>query len=173
VGTAFAFCEESGLDPQLKRRVIERVLSGNIDVLTDPKASPTGFPFKVVQLDGTLSDADTYAERERGCDLGYLRSAYRTPEGTTGYRCPAEPVRQYLLKGGDEADTCGRKCLCNALLAAIGLGQVQAEGSTERALLTAGESARHIGRFMKASRRSYTAAEVIEHLLTDDVLNCL
>lgn len=167
VGTAFAFCEESGLEPQLKRRVIEQVLSERVDVRTDPMASPTGFPFKVVQLDGTLSEAQLYERRERGCDLGYMRSAYYKSEGTVGYRCPAEPVEQYLRKGGDEADTCGRKCLCNGLLAAIGLGQVQADGSTERPILTAGESVRQIGRFLRGSRRCYTAAEVVQHLLEE------
>ena len=165
VGTAFAFCEESGLDPHLKRRVIEQVLSGNIEVLTDPLASPTGFPFKVVQLDGTLSEAATYERRERGCDLGYLRSAYRKPDGAIGYRCPAEPVQQYLRKGGQAADTCGRKCLCNGLLAAIGLGQAQANGYLEKPLLTAGESVRHIARFLRQDRRSYTAADVVHHLV--------
>ncbi|MCY2954743.1 MAG: nitronate monooxygenase [Planctomycetota bacterium] len=173
VGTPFAFCEESGLDPHLKRRVIEQVLSGNIEVLTDPLASPTGFPFKVVQLDGTLSEAATYERRERGCDLGYLRSAYRKPDGAIGYRCPAEPLQQYLRKGGQAADTCGRKCLCNGLLAAIGLGQTQTNGYLEKPLLTAGESVRHIARFLRQDRRPYTAADVVQHLVEGlaDIMN--
>jgi nitronate monooxygenase len=165
VGTAFAFCDESGLDPQLKRRVIEQALSGTVDVVCDPVASPTGFPFKVVQLDGTLSDARTYGQRERKCDLGYLRSAYHKPDGITGYRCSAEPVRHYLVKGGDVADTGGRKCLCNGLLAAIGLGQTQDGGYLEPPLLTAGESVAEIGQFLSGSRRSYAAADVVQHLL--------
>jgi NAD(P)H-dependent flavin oxidoreductase YrpB (nitropropane dioxygenase family) len=165
VGTAFAFCEESGLDPQLKRQVIEQVLAGTIDILTDPLASPTGFPFKVIQLPGTLSEAAVYQSRERCCDLGYLRSAFRKPDGTIGYRCPAEPVPQYLLKGGNVTDTCTRKCICNGLLAAIGLGQVKAGGSPEKPLLTAGESVRQITRFVTASRYSYTAADVLQYLL--------
>jgi nitronate monooxygenase len=173
VGTPFAFCEESGLDPLLKCRVIEQVLSGNIEVLTDPLASPTGFPFKVVQLDGTLSEVATYERRERGCDLGYLRSAYRKPDGVIGYRCPAEPVQQYLRKGGQAADTCGRKCLCNGLLAAIGLGQAQTNGYLEKPLLTAGESVRHIARFLRQDRRPYTAADVVQHLVEGfaDIMN--
>lgn len=165
VGTAFAFCEESGLDPKLKRLAIEQVLAGNVDVLTDAMASPTGFPFKVVQIGGTLSDAKTYQARERGCDLGYMRSAYQKPDGTIGYRCPAEPLQQYLLKGGDEADACDRKCLCNALAAAIGLGQVRPDGSAERPLLTAGESVRQIASFLTGSGRTYTAADVVRKLV--------
>ena len=167
VGTAFAFCEESSLDPESKRQIIERVLADDVDVMTDPLASPTGFPFKIVQVDGTISDPKAYENRERCCDLGYLRSAYRKPGGGVGYRCPAEPLKQYLAKGGNEADTHGRKCICNALLAAIGLGQVLADGTVEPPVLTAGESVRQIGRFLTPARPSYTAAEVIQYLLAE------
>ena len=41
-------------------------------------------------------------------------------EGNIGYRCAAEPVANYVAKGGKAEDTVGRKCLCNALLANIG-----------------------------------------------------
>lgn len=165
VGTAFAYCDESGLDPEFKRQVIEQATSTGIDVKTDPTASPTGFPFKVAQVSGSLSDPPVYDQRPRGCDMGYLRSPYREANGSVGYRCPAEPVAQYVQKGGNEADAIGRKCLCNALLAAIGLGQVQADHKVERPLLTAGESVRHIARFLKSPGRTYTAADVIERLL--------
>ncbi|MFZ4507770.1 MAG: nitronate monooxygenase, partial [Fimbriimonas sp.] len=56
VGTAFAFCEESGIAPEIKAEVIQRSIGGTIEVFTDPSASPTGFPFKVVQLPGSVSD---------------------------------------------------------------------------------------------------------------------
>ena len=62
--------------------------------------------------------------RCRVCDLGYLRHPYRKEDGTLGYRCPAEPVANYIRKGGQEQDAQGRKCVCNGLLATIGLGQV-------------------------------------------------
>ena len=39
-------------------------------------ASPTGFPFKVAQLEGTSSAFNIYQERKRVCDLGYLREPY-------------------------------------------------------------------------------------------------
>ena len=68
---------------------------------TDSVASPTNFPFKVVGFDGTISDDDVYAARPRICDLGYLRESYRTPEGTVGFRCPAEPPSLYVAKGGN------------------------------------------------------------------------
>ena len=100
--------------------MLAQVRSGATQVVTDPLASPTGFPFKVVQIDGTLSQDEIYAARERRCDLGYLREIYRRPDGTLGYRCPGEPVADYLKKGGTVEETRGRKCVCNGLLAAAG-----------------------------------------------------
>ena len=100
VGTAFAFCDESGVDPSIKKRVIEKCLAGEGKVHTDPFASPTGFPFKVFQLEGTLSDDAPFSQREKVCDLGYLRQTYRKDDGTMGYRCPAEPPEDFVAKGG-------------------------------------------------------------------------
>ena len=50
VGTAFAFCRESGIREDIKQQVIAMASSGRATVFTDPQASPTGFPFKVVAL---------------------------------------------------------------------------------------------------------------------------
>lgn len=83
-------------------------------------ASPTGYPFKAAQLEGTVSEHEVYLARPRICDLGYLREAFRTPAGTIDYRCAGEPVTVYVSKGGKVEDTVGRKCLCNALVANIG-----------------------------------------------------
>ncbi len=165
VGTAFAFCEESGLDPELKRRVIEKCREGTLEVFTDPAASPTGFPFKVVQLEETASDSRVYADRKRICDIGYLQHPYRTPGGAVGYRCPGEPVEGYLQKGGEIADTVGRKCLCNGLIANMGLAQVQADRQEEKPLLTAGDDVRSVARLLKQGRHTYSASDVIRHLL--------
>jgi nitronate monooxygenase len=164
VGTAFAFCAESGICPELKREVIRLSRGGNGRVFTDPLASPTGFPFKVVQVEGTLSEAQTYGERIRVCDLGYLRHAYRKPDGTVGYRCAAEPIEEYVRKGGEREDTVGRKCVCNGLLATVGLGQSRDEGD-ESALLTAGNDVADVAQFVKPGSDSYTAAEVVQQLL--------
>jgi len=78
VGTAFAFCRESGLDRRWKDAVRDRVETGEARVFTDPLASPTGFPFKVVDLPGTASERNVVDSRKRICDLGYLRQAYET-----------------------------------------------------------------------------------------------
>lgn len=161
VGTAFAFCEESGLTPKLKATVLSHSRAGTLDLLTDARASPTGMPFKIVSLDGTASDAGVSEERRRSCDLGYLRQSYTRPDGTIGYRCPAEAEADFVRKGGAAADTIGRKCLCNGLLAAIGLGQELESGGVEPAVVTAGEDVADIQRFVGDGRSSYTAADVL------------
>jgi nitronate monooxygenase len=165
VGTLFAYARESGIRHDLKRRVLEQAARGPVDVLTDARASPTGFPFKVVQLEGTISSDSAYQARERVCDLGYLRTAYRMESGRLGYRCPAEPVDAYVKKGGAVEDTVGRKCLCNALLADIGFAQLRDAGTVEKPLLTSGDELANIGRFAQG-RLEYSAAEVIDHLLS-------
>ncbi|HEX4933000.1 MAG TPA: nitronate monooxygenase, partial [Gemmatimonadaceae bacterium] len=75
VGTLFALCEESGIEPALRERLIAAGRAGDAIVFTDPRASPTGYPFKTVSLpnDGAWMDAP----RARVCDLGYLRVAVR------------------------------------------------------------------------------------------------
>lgn len=164
VGTAFAFCEESGMDPGLRGRVIGEATNGGVGVFTDPLASPTGFPFKVVQLQGTLSEAGVYEARERRCDLGYLRELYRRDDGTLGYRCPAEPLDDYLRKGGPLEATQGRKCVCNGLLATVGIGQWR-DGWAEPAIVTAGDDLKDLARFVPNCSNSYSAADVVAYLL--------
>ena len=165
VGTAFAYCDESGLETATKERILKLAASGGARVFTDPIASPTGFPFKVVQLEGTLSSADQYLARTRICDLGYLREPFRKEDGSTGYRCASEPVTQYLAKGGTEEAAQGRKCLCNALMADIGLGQTRAGGITEKTLVTSGDDVADTARFLAPGASSYTAADVVARLL--------
>jgi len=164
VGTLFAFSDDSGIDPALRQQVLQGVRRREIDVLTDPLASPTGFPFKVVTLDGTLSGAAAYAARERVCNLGYLRIAYKRDDGRIGYRCAAEPVETYVKKGGTVENTVGRKCLCNALMANIGLAQIATAG-TEQPLLTSGDELKNLDLFL-GDRDHYTAADAIEYLLS-------
>jgi NAD(P)H-dependent flavin oxidoreductase YrpB (nitropropane dioxygenase family) len=163
VGTAFAFCAESGITDELKRRALQMSRSGQARVFTSPLASPTGFPFKVLQLEGTLSDPDQYEQRERLCDLGYLRQLYRKEDGTVGYRCSAEPEDIFLGKGGKATDTPGRVCLCNCLLATIGLGQTRPDGYVELPVVTAGDDAAYL---VKEGQDSYTAKDVVDYLLS-------
>lgn len=169
VGTAFAFCAESGLESDLKRQILAELEAGSLQVRSDWRASPTGFPFRIVQLDGTLSDEHVYEDRRRVCDLGALRVPYKTEEGSIGYRCPAEPLRAYTaIKGGRDANTEGRLCLCNGLLATAGLGQHRvASDYDEPALITAGSDFRGVQALMErmdSDAEFYTAADVLDYL---------
>jgi nitronate monooxygenase len=165
VGTAFAYCAESGLRDDYKRALLKKVRSGEARVRTDSQASPTSFPFKVAQLEGTLSDPEVYEARPRICDLGFLREPFRTADGTIDYRCPAEPVTLYLSKGGKAENTVDKKCLCNALLATIGHPQVRNGKHTEPAVVTSGSGLTGITRFLRLGESTYTAADVIRTLL--------
>jgi len=165
VGTAFAFCEESGLRDDYKQALIEKALQGTATVFTDALASPTGFPFKVAQLEGTMSERDFYEARVRVCDLGYLREAYRTETAEVGFRCSAEPSSPYLAKGGAAEEMTGRKCICNALLSNIGLAQTRGRG-LEPGIVTSGDDLTHIGLFLPPGATRYTAGDVIDRLLS-------
>jgi nitronate monooxygenase len=166
VGTAFAFSRESGMRTDLKTRLIKQALTGSGVVFTDPLASPTGFPFKVAQLEGTSSAFPIYQERKRVCDLGYLREPYAVSEGTIGYRCSAEPVANYVAKGGKVEDTVGRKCLCNALMANVGHAQIRKDGVAEPPLVTTGDDLNTIASFLAPGQESYGAADVVSSLLS-------
>ncbi len=165
VGTAFAFCQESGIDDTIKSELLQQVRRGAGKVFTDPLASPAGFPFKVVTLEGSLSESEVYADRPRLCDLGFLRQVYKKADGSLGYRCPAEPKDLYANKGGHLEETRNRKCLCNGLLATIGLPQRQRDGYRELPLVTAGDDFTHLAHFLKGGKISYTAQEVVHYML--------
>ncbi len=156
-GTVFAFTKEAGFTDDIKQKVIS---SDSINIKTDPFASPTGFPFKVADIAGSLSDNEIYNKRQRVCNLGYLRTAYEKDDGSIGYRCAAEPVEMYVKKGGREENTRGRKCLCNALMAAAGLPLTCKSGEEEKPLITMGDDYKSV-----ISRPyGYSAEDVVKEI---------
>ena len=171
VGTIFAFCRESGIRADLKRSVLEQCAHGEAVSVTDFAASPTGYPFKVVNVDGTLSDPEVRDGRPRLCDMGYLRHLYCVggdrlgdrPGNRIGYRCPAEPVKSYLAKGGELADTVAKQCLCNGLLATIGLGQWRDNGP-ELPIITSGLDFSCVTEMIAYASIDYTAKDVVAYL---------
>ena len=167
VGTLFAYCSDSGMDPTLRQRVIEAVKSGSIEVKTSLRASSTGYPFKVASVAGSISESEIYDARERKCDLGYLREAYAKPDGAVGYRCAAEPIAAYLRKGGRLEDTVGSTCLCNGLMSTSGLAQIRSDGRIEPPIITSGDCINEI-RTLLDERDSYSAVDVISHLQRSD-----
>ncbi len=164
VGTLFAFSDESGFTSEIKREVIDAALGNHLRVRTDVRASPTGYPFKIV-VTTTDGFGTGIAPRDRLCDLGYLREAVKNSDGRVMYRCAAEPVDQYVAKGGAIEDTIDRQCLCNALCAGIGEAQVRADGTAEPAIVTSGDDVLHLATFLDG-RTHYTAAEVVTYLLS-------
>ena len=138
VGSLFALANESGFTNENRSSILTSLADPTMRVMTDASASPTGFPFKVIQKNQTLSNDNLYKERTRICDLGYLRTMFQREKGGIGYRCPAEPLDNYEFKNGEVDQAQGSKCLCNALMADIGLGQVRPDGRTEISLLTFG-----------------------------------
>ena len=164
VGTLFALADETGLTDELRTQLLGALRAGTLEVRTDPLVSPTGFPFKVAQLAGTLSDPTIAAQRPRLCDLGFLRKPFVRPNGKLGYRCPAEPVAPHLRKGGTEEDTVGRGCLCNSLTANIGLGQVRPDGAVEEPMITLGSDLEGPRRMVELHPEGWSALQALDWL---------
>lgn len=165
VGTLFAYCKESGMATKLKQRVTAAVRRGTVAVRTDPHASPTGYPFKIVDVAGTLSDHTLYSERKRICDLGYLREACLDASGRVIFRCAAEPVAAFVNKGGRMEDTQNRICLCNGLMATAGFPQYLSSGTVESPIVTSGDTVEHIRVLLPPGTETYSAQDVINYLL--------
>jgi len=131
IGSNFALAEESGMKPSYRTAILNELKNGvsDEDLVQTTMFSPTGFPFKVAQLHGTLAQESVYADRLRVCDIGLLQHRGLTkpaPDGTRRIfqRCPAAPVAGYLSKRGLEFNTQDKRCLCNGLLSTVGLGQI-------------------------------------------------
>jgi len=181
VGTLFALSEESGMADEMRQEILEEISQHDLEVFTDPVASPTGYPFKVLKVGhNTLADENKYVERPRLCSLGYLRTPYIDPQtGKLGYRCPAEPINDWLKKGGDIEATVGRKCLCNALMANVGMPQVRKvkledgdkETYVEDVLITIGDEVNNARQFMKRDNETgkwhYSARDVVNYLKSE------
>ena len=165
IGSLFAMSSDSGLRADLRSQMLELAKRNELKVRTDHRASPTGFPFKVVDVDGTIGNRATYEARPRLCDLSYLRTPKIDAEGKVRYVCASEPEHKYLEKGMDAADLTDRLCLCNGLMAAIGLGQERADGYHEAPLLTLGSSTNEVAEMLDRFPNGWTAADLVATLL--------
>lgn len=164
VGTPFALAAESGLTAPVRQHLLDALKAGKLEVKTDVLASPTGYPFKVAKLPGTLSDPGILESRQRLCDLSYLRNPYVTPDGAVGYRCSAEPVDAWVSKGGQESQTKGRVCLCNGLMATIGIPQHRPSGYVEPPIVTLGSDLDGAHALLERHPGGWTAHDVITYL---------
>lgn len=165
VGTLFAYCEESGLIPELRQRVFSTLQDGTASVYTDPLASPTGFPFKVASVPGTLSEKNIYRNRPRICDLGYLRESYQDSRGHIQQRCAAGPMDDYIAHGGKLEDTYRRLCLCNGLMSASGYAQIQHGGYVEPPVVTSGDALEELSPLLERFGQHFSARNVVDYLL--------
>ncbi|MFP5416889.1 MAG: nitronate monooxygenase [Actinomycetes bacterium] len=166
-GTIFALASESGLTEELRGRLLDELRAGTLKVKNDALASPTGFPFKVARLEGTLSEQEVYESRERICDLGYLRAPAEREDGSVIYRCASEPVHMYVRKGGDLAETVGRKCLCNALFANIGMPQRRKGGYVEEPAITLGQDLVGAQGLLAEYPEGWSGRQAVDWLLRD------
>lgn len=164
VGTLFALSLDSGLSDEARGQLLDQLRSGELTVRNDPRASPTGFPFKVATLEGSASQTEVYEARPRLCDLSYLRQPYEREDGEVGYRCAAEPVHMFVKKGGELLDTVGRKCLCNGLMANIGLGQHRKDGYVEDILVTLGQDLAGAKELIKRYTSGWRAVQALSYL---------
>lgn len=159
VGSAFAFCDESGIRENLKFLMRKEGFNGRVDVYTDPDASPTGFPFKVARLDGTLSDPELYNARKRNCSIGFLREAFMSEDGKIRFRCSAEPIEDYKSKGGCVDCTVKTVCLCNTLLSTVVIR------NGELPLVTSGDCLDIFKVLMEDENSSYKARDVVDYMM--------
>jgi NAD(P)H-dependent flavin oxidoreductase YrpB (nitropropane dioxygenase family) len=164
-GTIFALCTESGLTSEVRAELLSNLAADTLAVHTDAALSPTGFPFKVVQIAGLPSVRGAHDDRPRLCDLGFLRTAYLRPSGAVGYRCPAEPEPIFVKKGGTLEQTRGAACLCNALTANVGLAQTHRDGYVERPLITLGSGLDGARTLDARHPRGWSAAQAIAWLI--------
>ena len=165
VGTLFAMSEDSGFAPHLRSALLAKANNLELAIRTDVKASPTTFPIKIVELENSTSSPEIFAARTKLCDLGYLRSPVQLASGRIDYRCAGEPEGMYVKKGGDLDDTLGRKCLCNGLMANIGLGQHRLSGYDEPPLVTLGSEIDSIADMQVRHNGLWSAKDVVTYLL--------
>lgn len=157
---AFACSDESGIIREIKEEIIEQYRSGQLNVITDFRASPTDYPFKRVDV-----KANAGVDACRACDLGYLRHFFEKQDGTLACRCPASPRKVYLAKGGQADDCEGRRCLCNELMATIGMGQVR-RGRFVQPLVTMGEDLSFLDKMEVSDAGLPTARSIVDFLLS-------
>jgi nitronate monooxygenase len=174
-GTVFALAEESGMKPEYRAAILTSLKEGvaDADLVRTTVFSPTGFSFKVVQIEDTLAEDAVYASRRRICDIGMLQQrGFHKPdehgERVLFQRCPAGPIENFVKNRGVERNTDERRCLCNGLLACVGLGQVkeiQGEVVEEPAIVTLGNHLDGVRRLSRQGQVHYFVQDVVADIL--------
>ena len=175
VGTNFALAMESGLRPDLRNAILREIRQGvdEAALVRTTLFSPTGYPFKVVQLPGTLAEESLYTDRRRICDIGLLQQrglmkAEENGERRIFHRCPAGPLEAFMRDRGLPQNTEEKRCLCNGLLATVGLGQVltrDGQISEEPAIVTLGNHLDGVCRLSSNGQAVYWTKDAVEDIL--------
>ena len=163
------------MKPEYRSAILAALKNGveDADLVRTTTFSPTGFSFKVVQLQDTLSNDDVYTNRQRICDIGILQQrGFNKPDKhgqrTLFQRCPAGPIDPFVKKRGLERNTTERRCLCNGLLSCVGLGQVkkiQGELVEEPAIVTLGNHLDGVRRLSRQGQARYHVEDVVTDIL--------
>ena len=169
VGSLFALSQESGLLDSLRTEILEKIKNDSLNVITDPLGSPTSFPFKYIELNQTISDHELFEERRRLCDLGYLRTVVEKADHRIAYRCAGEPEKTFLFKEGEPGGTHEKKCLCNALMANIGMPQHRIDGYEELPLITLGSDQKGEKELLAQYPEGWSAREALGYLVKDSI----
>jgi len=160
VGSRFALCEESPFLPKVKKRIIANNRRGRTKIVTS-KRSPTGYPWKEVQLNGTLSSMSVYNKRKRRCLYGYLRKGHKVMVNGKEIEvltCPAMPVETYIRLHPEKtraeclAECAGVICLCEALPSNVGV--------------LSGPPTVTLGLSGKLAKKHLTVRQIMEDILT-------
>jgi NAD(P)H-dependent flavin oxidoreductase YrpB (nitropropane dioxygenase family) len=177
IGTVFALTEESGIKSPYRAAILNAIKKGTDEsaLVRTTLFSPTGFPFKVAQLNETLAIDTVYSTRRRVCDIGLLQQRGLSKPAADGtrqlfQRCPAAPVEGFINKRGLPHNTEGRRCLCNGLLACVGLGQVDKQAGEmleESAIVTLGNHLDGIRRLSRQGQTPYWVRDVVNDILGD------
>jgi hypothetical protein len=125
-------------------------------------------------MEGTLSEKSVRDSWNKKCDQGALVTPYtKDPNNldflnNTGYRCPAEPLDDFLRKGGDIDLTTDVTCLCNGLLNTAGLVNANKlpHGQHTAPTITTGDDLAFLPDVMPNENSSYGAADAMDHLLS-------
>lgn len=177
VGSLFALSKESGMDPEIRAQVLDAIRKGELDIVKDAHASPTGFPFMVARKNGVKWPDGV---EQRACQASYL-TGQREIEDASGKRslvssCPAEPTPVYLRKMrrvgvedaqmGDERLRSERaQCLCRKLLATAGIG----DSGMPPIVTLGGDAVEGVPRLDDTGKTnsdgSYEASTVVEYVL--------
>jgi NAD(P)H-dependent flavin oxidoreductase YrpB (nitropropane dioxygenase family) len=137
-GTVFALAEESGMKSEYRAAILTALKEG-------------------------VADADL------------VRTTVFSPTGFSFkgervlfQRCPAGPIENFVKNRGVERNTDERRCLCNGLLACVGLGQVkeiQGQMVEEPAIVTLGNHLDGVRRLSRQGQVHYFVQDVVADIL--------